>query len=138
MNVTFDTNVFVSGFTRPEGRAGQALAHIVTDGDVLFASKAIIDELRRVLAEKFGWTEDELEEVNDWFVAHSNTVQPREELSVLADEPDNRILECALAANADVIVTGDRAMLALARIGNTRIITLSEYLRGVDNPLINS
>ena len=56
MNVTFDTNVFVSGFTHPEGRAGQALANILNDGDVLFVSQFIIDELKRVLTEKFGWT----------------------------------------------------------------------------------
>ena len=57
---------------------------------------------------------------------------------MLTDEPDNRILECALAADADVIVTGDRAMLALGRIGNTRIITLADYLNSVDNTLTNS
>jgi predicted nucleic acid-binding protein len=29
------------------------------------------------------------------------------------DEPDNRVLECAMAGHADAIVTGDRALLAL-------------------------
>ena len=86
MNVTFDTNVFVSGFTRPMGRAAVALAKIVANIDTLFVSQHIVDE------------------------------------------PDNRILECALAADADLIVTGDRAMLALERIGNTRIVSLADYL----------
>ena len=44
------------------------------------------------------------------------------------DEPDNRILECALAARAEAIVTGDRALLALREFGGVRIIRLRDYL----------
>ena len=126
MNVTFDTNVFVSGFTRPEGRAGQALANILNDGDVLFVSQFIIDELKRVLTEKFGWTAEDLIEVNAWFSMHARMVTPSITLDILADEPDNRILECALAADADRIVIGD-----------TRIVSLAHYLDSVDNSLTN-
>ena len=53
---------------------------------------------------------------------------PTSRLNIFADEPDNRIVECALAGEADVIVTGDRAMLELAKYERVRIITLSEYL----------
>ena len=55
-------------------------------------------------------------------------VEPAESLTVLADEPDNRIVECALAANAQLIVTGDRAMLALGEYRGIRIVSLSAYL----------
>ena len=48
--------------------------------------------------------------------------------AVLADEPDNRILECALAAAARVIVTGNRAMLARGEFRAIRIVSLSAYL----------
>ena len=54
-------------------------------------------------------------------------------MSILADEPDNRILECAVEANADLIVTGDRQMLTLGSFRHTRIVTLSAYLDGIDN-----
>ena len=56
-------------------------------------------------------------------------VEPADSISILADEPDNRILECALAGGADVIVTGDRAMLALGECEGIRIIALRDYLR---------
>ena len=138
MNVTFDTNVFVSGFTRTQGRTAQALANVVIGRDTLFASRQIIDELMRVLAEKFAWTDTDLQEVRIWFSRNARLVTPTETLNILDDEPDNRILECALAANADAIVTGDRAMLDLGSIGNTRIISVADYLAGVDNPLIDS
>ncbi len=135
MNVTFDTNVFVSGFTRPTGRAAVALAKIVANVDTLFVSQHIVDELLRVLSEKFGRNDDELAIVIAWMERNTHFVAPTQTLHILADEPDNRILECALVAGADLIVTGDRAMLALQRIGNTRVISLAEYLDTVDNSL---
>jgi len=48
--------------------------------------------------------------------------------AVLADEPDNRILECAVSGKADAIVTGDKATLRLGRYEDVPIITLREFL----------
>ena len=137
MNVAFDTNVFVSGFTRPTGRAAVALARIAANVDTLFVSQHIIDELLRVLSDKFGRNDAELAIVTAWISEHARLVTPTQTLNILADEPDNRILECALAADADLIITGDRAMLALGRIEDTRIISLADYLGIVDNSSIN-
>jgi predicted nucleic acid-binding protein len=49
-------------------------------------------------------------------------------LRVVKDEPDNRILECALAGRAEAIITGDRALLALGEYGGVSIMGLREYL----------
>ena len=136
MNVTFDTNVYVSGFTRPEGPAAQALANIVAGRDTLFTSREIVNELIRVLRDKFNWDDTGLEAVRDWMTRYPRPVSPTETLNILTDEPDNRILECALAVDSDVIVTGDRAMLELGSIGRIRIIRLATYL-DVDNLLTN-
>ena len=58
----------------------------------------------------------------------SELVVPRKKLAVLDDEPDNRILECAATGNADVIVTGDRAMLNLKKYQEIRILSLRQFL----------
>lgn len=55
-------------------------------------------------------------------------MESRDRLSVLDDEPDNRILECAIAARAERIVTGDRAMLDPRQLHDIRLITLADYL----------
>ena len=47
---------------------------------------------------------------------------------MVADDPDNRILECAVAGHADAIVTGDRALLALGTFRNIRLLTPARYL----------
>jgi predicted nucleic acid-binding protein len=43
---------------------------------------------------------------------------------VVKDEPDNRVLECALAGRAEAIVTGDHALLALREYKSVRLISL--------------
>ena len=45
------------------------------------------------------------------------------------DDPDNRILECAIAGQAKAIVTGDKAMLAVEISHGVRLLSLSAYLR---------
>lgn len=138
MKVVFDTNILVSAFEFPNGLARQVLHHIRAERDLMFISPPMINELVRVLTEKFGRNDNELEEVREFFRNFAYFSASVRTLSVLADEPDNRILECAIASDADLIVTGDRAMLALERVENTRIITLADYLNTVDNSLINS
>ena len=75
--------------------------------------------------------------VNGWIARNCQMVSLAETLSVLADEPDNRILECAVAADADLIVTGDRQMLALGNFRRTRTVTLADYLEIVENTFTN-
>jgi len=58
------------------------------------------------------------------------TVRPRQKLRVVKDDPDNRVLECALAGRADAIVTGDSALLGLGEFRGVRVISLREYLGG--------
>ena len=55
-------------------------------------------------------------------------VEPEVELSVVEDEPDNRILECAVAAGASAIVTGDRHLLSLKSYRDIGIMTVSDLL----------
>lgn len=88
--------------------------------------------------EKFGRNDGEIQIVTAWIRENAQLIVPTDTLDILADEPDNRILECAIAANADVIVTRDRAMLAHGNIGNTRIIPVADYLSSVDNSSISS
>ncbi len=128
MKVVFDTNVFVSAFTLPGGRGDEALGRIVEGRDSLAFSKPILDELLSVLARKFARDREGLARVAVFLSDIGELVEGAEVLNVLADEPDNRILECALAANAQAIVTGDREMLALSEFRNVRILSLGAYL----------
>lgn len=128
MRVVFDTNILVAALVFPGGRGDEALLRIVEERDELLLSKPILDELLGVLARKFARNGEELARVAVFLGALGTRVKPLRRLRVLADEPDNRILECALAGGAGAIVTGDRALLALREYRGVRIVSLRTYL----------
>lgn len=128
MKAVFDTNIFISAFAIPGGRAEAAILKVV-EGDVRLAiSRAIILEVLDVLARKFDRNPEELAHVAVYLSELAVVVTPRRRLKVLDDEPDNRILECAVSSRADVIVTGDRAMLRLGAYRGVRILSLRDFL----------
>jgi uncharacterized protein len=55
-------------------------------------------------------------------------VRPGRRLKLLRDAADNRILECAVTARAEIIVTGDRELLRLREYRGVRIVALRDYL----------
>jgi predicted nucleic acid-binding protein len=59
----------------------------------------------------------------------AGVAQPRRRVAVLEDGPDNRILECAIEAGADLIVTGDRHLLKLREFEGIAIVRLRDFLR---------
>ncbi|HLB31274.1 MAG TPA: putative toxin-antitoxin system toxin component, PIN family [Gammaproteobacteria bacterium] len=128
MKAVFDTNILVSAFVFPGGRAEAALLRIIKEQDQLILSKPILDELLVILSRKFSRDTEELAHIA-WYLSElAIFVKPRRRLKVLSDEPDNRILECAMTGRVDAIVTGDKALLALGEYQKVRIIALREYL----------
>ena len=126
--VVFDTNILVSALVFPGGRGEAALRRIIEQTDQLVLSRPIVDELLDVLARKFARDAEELAHVAIFVTELAVVVAPKRRLRVVKDDPDNRILECAVAGRAEVIVTGDKALLALKLYQKIRILTLREYL----------
>ena len=101
----------------------------IFDGhDTLLISKPILDELLTTLARKFSRDADALSRTALLLTELAELIQPKERVSVFDDDPDNRILECAIAGQAKTIVTGDKAMLAVEISHGVRIISLNAYL----------
>ena len=126
--VVFDTNILVSALVFPGGRGEAALRRIIEQTDQLVLSRPIVDELLDVLARKFARDAEELAYVAVFVTELAVVVAPKRRLRVVKDDPDNRILGCAVAGRAEVIVTGDKVLLALKLYEKIRILTLREYL----------
>ena len=134
MKAVFDTNIFISALAIPGGQAERAI-NLAIDGRVeLFISKAIIHEVLDVLVDKFSREADQISRTAVFLSEIAKLIVPDRKLAVLNDEPDNRILECAVAGGVNVIVTGDKAMLNLKRFGEIRIINLRQFLDEAANP----
>jgi uncharacterized protein len=130
VRVVFDSNVFISALVFPGMRAEKALLRIIEGNDQLLVSKPIIDEVLGVLARKFARDREELARAAILLAELGDVIRPRRRVRVLRDETDNRILECGVAGHADLIVTGDHAMLELGRFEDIRIVSLRAYLEG--------
>ena len=81
-----------------------------------------------VLAHKFSHDREELARVAVLLDDIAEMIHPQTQLQVLEGDPDNRVLECAIAGKADVIVTGDKAILHLRDYQHIRILSLKDYL----------
>ncbi|MBI4843259.1 MAG: putative toxin-antitoxin system toxin component, PIN family [Nitrospirae bacterium] len=130
MRVVFDTNIFISAFIFPGGQAEKAMSRITSADDTLLISKAIIDEVLTVLHNKFSRDIEAISHTAVFLSELGIMVHKTRKISVLKDDPDNRILECALSGKADIIVTGDKEMLALKEYRGVTIISLREFLNG--------
>ncbi len=128
MKVLFDTNVLISSLLFPSGRGEAALFRIIEARDTLLVSKPLLHELLTVLAYKFSHDREELARVAVFLGDIAEMIHPQIQLQVLVDEPDNRILEPAIAGKADAIVTGDKAMLLLVDYQGFRLLSLKDYL----------
>jgi len=130
VRVVFDSNIYISALILPGGQAAKALFRILDGVDKLLISKPILDEVLSTLARKFSHDGEELSRVAVTLTELAEVVKPDRVIQVLADNPDNRILECADKGDADYIFTGDKAMLDLKQYKGSRIISLREYLSG--------
>jgi putative PIN family toxin of toxin-antitoxin system len=128
MRVVFDTNIFVSAFIIPGSLAEKAFLKVIEREDILLLSKEMLDELLSILSTKFSRDREEISRVAVILSEMAEWVRPTIRISVLKDEPDNRILECAVFGKADMIVTGDKEMLKSKIYGKTKIISLKAYL----------
>ena len=128
MNVVFDTNIYISAFVIPGGNAEKAYLHAI-DGDFeLFTSIAILTELAQKLDEKFDWERHRIAQLISSISDIATVLKAKPWLKVLSDDPDNRILECAMKAEAVFLVTGDKHLLKLRDYENFQIIKLSNFL----------
>ena len=95
----------------------------------MVVSPAILAELRSKLSEtKFGFSKRELDDAERDIGEIATVVEPAFELSVFDDEPDNRVLECAVAAGAAANVTGDKELLSLQNYEGIGLMTVTDLL----------
>lgn len=135
--IVADTNVIISGLLwtgAPHEIFKLAEDKLIT----IFSSFPIIEETSEVLGrrkfipriEKLNTTREELIES---LINAIEIVQPLETVKLInADPDDNQILECALAAPVEFIISGDPHLLMLKRFKNISIITPQKFIQWMD------
>ena len=122
MKVILDTNVLASAVAT-RGLCADMFRNVLAEHELVIC-KQITDELSRILADKFGVAPSLIREFM-WLIRQDTIiVEPRivPEVAV-KDKDDLGILAAAVAARADVLVTGDKELQDLGRIERTQILS---------------
>ena len=128
MIIVLDTNVMISALLSAEGSPAQIMDFWEAGAFDVASSTSLLDELRRVLGydkikKHLGLTPEEIDRLINGLHTAAVYVEPEEALKVVEDDPDdNRVLECAVAANADYIVSGDQHLLDLGEYRGIAIL----------------
>lgn len=134
MIVVLDTNVIISALLSAEGPPAQIID--LWEAGVFDAaiSTPLLDELKRALdypqVKKFQkMTPDEINTLLGRWSTLSVYVEPEVALEVVEDDPDdNRVLECAVAAKANYIISGDKHLLDLGEYRGIEVLPPAGFI----------
>ena len=118
IRAVIDTNILIRAIIKPEGTVGPILGRL-RDGDYeIILSEPLLTEFvdvinRPRIKDKYDVDSEDIETVLSLLLLRGRTVAPVERIELCRDPQDNMILEAALAAKADFIVSGDEDLLVL-------------------------
>ena len=129
IKVVFDTNIFISAILTP-GNPRKLIDLARECKIMLFTSEFIIWEIERILRTKLNMDTPQILVILNSVREISLFVSPVVVISAIErDKSDNRILECAVEAKAEYIVSGDEHLLSLGRYDEISIVNASQFLK---------
>ncbi len=139
VKVVFDTNVWVS-IAFDKTLAKEILPLIDNEDVIVYTSRPLTTELARVLT--YPKVLRLLEEVGESpalaltsILRMVKFVRTRKRVAVITeDHADNRVLECALAAKVDFVVSGDKHLLNLRRFDGMVILRPRNFVIQIRRP----
>jgi len=128
LRLVLDTNIVVSAALKPEGLERVAFLVSITRPARLYVSEPIIKEYSDVLARpELRIRRGARLQLLDLVRNRSTTISPRIHLAVSRDPGDNKFIECADAARADYLITGNRRHFPTFWKA-TKVITAREFV----------
>ena len=126
MKVFLDTNVLASA-AATRGLCADVLREVFASHE-LFISEQVLSELGRVLRSKFSVGQDLIDEFILLLEQDSVTVQPAALPGIeLQDKDDLPIVGAAVAAGAEVLITGDKELRDMDRVENLEILSPRQF-----------
>jgi putative PIN family toxin of toxin-antitoxin system len=134
LKVVIDTNQFVSSLISKHGKPAQLVDLWRQQHFILVSSPEIIAGIKKVLeyphiSRKYKLKKADIQSLLV-LIEHEAVIVPKlPAVNVIEDDPDdNKFFACALAAQAEYIVTGDQHLLSLGRYGSILIVTVKDFL----------
>jgi putative PIN family toxin of toxin-antitoxin system len=138
MRVVFDTVVYVRGLINSRSPSGRILFDF-SERFTSVISRPIVSEVFDVLSRSS--LRAKLPAANDirWdrvlaLIAMSELVSPNARVNVCRDPKDNKFFECAVAGNAQYIVSEDRDILDVDEFQGVKTLTASQFIDLLESP----
>ena len=129
MNIVLDTNVLISATIWHNSVAQKLLFALISADAKIYTSLDIISEYQKVLRSDFGYYDIELAVITNKILKFASAIKPAEGINaVKEDKEDNKIIECSIASNAEIIATYDKHLLKLGNYQGIAIKTPEELL----------
>jgi putative PIN family toxin of toxin-antitoxin system len=125
MKIVLDTNVLINGF-KDEYSYEKKIIDAVIAGEIeAYANKQTLQENKLISGQLIS-NEGYQKELNNLF-AQINWVVNRRQIRVVSDPEDNKILESAIEARADYLITSDNALLSIGKHQNVKIVNPGQF-----------
>ena len=125
MKVFFDTNILASALAT-RGLCAE-LFEVVLQSHELLISESVFQELKRILPGKLGQSVSVTEGFVAFLHGEACLVKGEQPFPSLPDPGDEPIVASALAGQAHVFVTGDKALLELQQVANLPVISPRQF-----------
>ena len=133
LKVVLDTNVYVSIFNFPDSLISEVWFHALKHHYELFLSPVIVEEFARICRRDFDWDEKRVRLHVRLLNKTGKVVVPESIPDVIKEDPDdNRILACALAGKANLIVSRDLDLLRLKRYEGIGFMSPIDFLHTLE------
>ena len=128
LRLVLDTNIVVSAALKPDGLQRTVVVLALTKPARWYVTESILDEYREVLARpELKIRKGARAQLMRLIGNRTHLVRPARSLRVTPDPDDNLFLECADAARADYLVTGNHRHFP-AFWKRTKVITSRELI----------
>src|SRR3989344_7774513 len=128
IKVVLDTNVLVSSIFWL-GNPHKIVELAIDKKIEVYTSPAILAELENVLKRDFEEDEELVERQIALILEYAKIVNPTGKINIIKTDPDdNKIIECAITAKAEYIVSGDPHLYTLKEAFGIKILRPREFL----------
>jgi len=137
LRLVVNTNIVVSAALKPDGLQRTVLLLALTRPARLYITEEVMAEYREVLSRpRLNIRKGPRQQLIQLIGNRAHYVVPHAALHVTADQDDNKFLECADAARADYLVTGNQRHFPKVW-KKTKVVTSREFLSIVAPHLIS-
>lgn len=125
MKIVIDTNVLINGFKDDYSYEKKIIDAVIAGEIEAYANRQTLRE-NKLISSQLIDSDDYKKELNDLF-AQINWVVNRRQINIVSDPEDNKILESAVEAGAEYLITSDNALLQLEKHQGVQIINPGQF-----------